>query len=98
MNSEIESRQLPQPADLADVLDANKEATEEVKQVADHLAVVHAVLEQGVPAGAAEDVGLATEQTAQLGKQLEEAADKLDKVNEQLATEVDARKSTEGRA
>ncbi|MEJ8852575.1 hypothetical protein [Variovorax rhizosphaerae] len=91
-------KQLPQPGDLADVLDANKEATEEVKQVADHLAVVHAVLEQAVPAGLADDVALATQQTEQLGKQLEEASDKLDKVNEQLATEVNARKSTEGGA
>jgi len=88
-------KQLPQPADLADVLDANKEATEEVKQVADHLAVVHAVLEQAVPAGRADDVSLATEHTAQLEKQLGEAAEKLDNVNEQLATEVNARKSAE---
>ncbi|MEJ8859599.1 hypothetical protein WKW79_33910 [Variovorax robiniae] len=92
--SDGNGKQLPQPGDLADALNSNKEATEEVKQVADHLAVVHAVLEQAVPAGLADDVGLATEQTEQLGKQLEEASDKLDKVNEQLAKEVSARKST----
>jgi len=95
MNDVIEN-QRAQPADLAEVLDANKEATEEVKQVADHLAVVHAVLEQATSAVVADDVGLATEQAAQLGKQLEQAADKLDKVNEQLATEVSFRSPSPG--
>jgi len=90
-------KQVANPADLADVLDANKEATEDVKKVADHLAVVHAVLDQGVPAGH-DDLGLATEQTAQLEKQLVEASEKLDKVNEQLATEVSTRKSVAGSA
>jgi hypothetical protein len=82
---------LAQPADLADALNANKEATQEVKQVADHLSLVHAVLDQALPPGVEEDLDLATEQTAQLEKQLGEAAEKLEKVNEHLATEVSAR-------
>jgi ABC-type transporter Mla subunit MlaD len=85
-------KQLAKPADLADALNANKEATEDVQQVADHLAVVHAVLDQTVPPGVDGDLSLATEQTAELGKKLGEAAEKLEKVNEHLATEV-ARKA-----
>jgi len=88
--------QLAKPADLAEALNANKEATEEVKQVADHLAVVHAVLDQTVPATAEDDLNLATEQAGQLQKQLDEAAAKLGKVNEQLTTEVNAHKESDG--
>jgi hypothetical protein len=83
--------ELAKTADLAEALSANKEATEEVKQVADHLAVVHAVLDQGVPPGAEGDLSMATEQAGQLEKQLVGAAEKLDKVNEQLETVANAR-------
>ncbi len=92
--NKIPANKPSKPADLEDALHANKEATEEVKQVGDDLALVHAVLDQKVIPGAEEDLAIATEQAAQLEKQLSEAAEKLEKVNEHLAEEVKARKSS----
>ncbi|MBT2303994.1 hypothetical protein J7E70_26490 [Variovorax paradoxus] len=86
------AKKTAKPSDLASSLDKNREATEEIKQIADDLALVHTVLDQTVPSGAPEDLGLATEQAVNLEKQLGEAADKLDKVNEQLTDEIEARK------
>ncbi len=70
---------------LADALDKSKVATEEVKNAADDLAVVHAVLDTKLSDGASdEDVQRAVAETAQVEKRLTKSAEKLDEVNETL--------------
>lgn len=70
---------------LADALDKSKVATEEVKNAADDLAVVHAVLDTKLSDGASdEDVQRAVAETAQVEKRLTKSAEKLDQVNETL--------------
>ena len=74
---------------LADALDKNKAATQEVKRAADDLAVVHAVLDTKIARGASdEDVQRAVEETNRLEKHLGDSAEKLDEVNETLEREV----------
>ncbi len=72
-------------APLTDALDKSKVATEEVKNAADDLAVVHAVLDTKLSDGASdEDVQRAVAETAQVEKRLTKSAEKLDQVNETL--------------
>ncbi|MBT2326378.1 hypothetical protein J7E62_29090 [Variovorax paradoxus] len=78
-------------APLEDALAKNVEATEEVKQVADNLAVVHAVLEKAPEGAPVEDIERAVEQAEVLKEQLSTAAEKLDDVNDTLAEELKAR-------
>lgn len=83
---------LPPAADaespIADALDQNKQATEEVKRAADDLAVVHAVLDTKLNKGASDDdVERAVAETNQVEKRLTKSADKLDKVNQKLERE-----------
>ena len=77
------------PSPIADALDKNKQATEDVKKAADDLAVVHAVLDtklgQDVSDG---DVARAVAETDRVEKRLTKSAEKLDQVNETLKREV----------
>ena len=74
---------------IADALDQNKQATEEVKKAADDLAVVHAVLDTKVTKGASDgDVKRAVAETDHVEKRLTKSAEKLDKVNEKLERET----------
>jgi ABC-type Fe3+-citrate transport system substrate-binding protein len=70
---------------VAEALDQNKKVAEEVKDAADELAVVHAVLETQLPNQAsAADVAQAVAQTDQLEKRLAESGKTLDEVNRKL--------------
>jgi hypothetical protein len=73
------------PARIAEVIDKNRKVTEEVKGVADELAVVHAVLDKRLPEDArAEDVAQALAHTEALEKRLTESGKVLDQVNAAL--------------
>ena len=78
------------PRALTQALEQNKEAADDVKAVADELAVTHAVLESTASAPPGE-VAEAIARTGQAEKQLSEAARKLDQVNEVLEREASAR-------
>ena len=70
---------------LVEALDQNKTATEQVKQAADDLAVVHAVLDTKVAGGADdEDVKRAVAHTSEVEQRLDASVKKLEKVNETL--------------
>jgi hypothetical protein len=74
---------------IADALDQNKQATEEVKKAADDLAVVHAVLDTKLTKGAGDDdVERAVARTDKVEKRLTKSAEKLDQVNDKLEREV----------
>ena len=74
---------------LADALEKNEEATEEVKKAAEQLAVVHAVLDTKVARGEGDaDVADAIAEAKKVEQQLDESAGKLDEVNETLKREV----------
>jgi hypothetical protein len=77
------------PSPIADALDKNKQATEDVKKAADDLAVVHAVLDTKLAKGASDgDVERAVAETDKVEKRLSKSAEKLDQVNETLAREI----------
>lgn len=66
-------------------LDKNEKAAEEVKQAADDLAVVHAVLDTKLTRGASDaDVAKAVAETDKVEKHLTRSAKALDEVNETL--------------
>jgi hypothetical protein len=74
---------------LADALDQNKQATEDVKKAADDLAVVHAVLDTKLAKGASDgDVARAVAETDKVEKRLTRSAEKLEQVNETLERET----------
>lgn len=71
---------------IAEALEKNKAATEDVKQAADDLAVVHTVLDQNLrDAVQVGDIEQAVEHAGQITRELDAAAKKLDSVNETLA-------------
>ena len=73
------------PAAIVEALGKNKDATEEVKKVADDLLVVHAVLKEEIAQSTQiEAVDRAVEQARELEKRLTESAELLDEVNESL--------------
>ncbi len=77
------------PSPIADALDTNAEAAAEVKDVADELAVVHAVLDTKLTRGASDaEVRKAVADTDELEKRLGQTAEKLDTVNGTLQREV----------
>jgi hypothetical protein len=77
------------PSPIADALDKNKQASEDVKKAADDLAVVHAVLDTKIAKGASDgDVARAVAETGKVEKRLTKSAEKLDQVNETLEREV----------
>jgi len=74
---------------LAEAIDKNKQATDDVKRAADDLAVVHAVLDTKLAKGASDgDVARAVAETDKVEKRLTKSAEKLDEVNETLAREA----------
>jgi hypothetical protein len=74
---------------IAEALDKNKQAAEEVKKAADDLAVVHAVLDTKLAKGTSDgDVARAVARTDKVEKRLTESAEKLDEVNETLERET----------
>ena len=74
---------------LAEALEKNQEATEEVQKAAEDLSVAHAVLDTKAAKGSADDEAKrAVEETASIEKRLTETAEKLDQVNETLEGEI----------
>ena len=82
----------PSAADaIADALDKHKQVAEEIKDVAEELGVVHAVLDTQIPGKAHhEDVGEAVARTDALEKRLNESAKVLEDATEALEQEVKA--------
>lgn len=82
-----------QASEIADVLNQNIEAAEQIKATASELNVVHAVLSTQIPTEALEgDLQAAVERTDELEQQLSETAEALEKSND-LLREIDARHS-----
>ena len=79
---------------LAEALEKNHLATEEVKQVAEELAVVHAVLQTKLAdvTKAEGDVEQAVARTGEAAEHLDKATQKLDEVNETLAVQAKAQR------
>jgi hypothetical protein len=72
-------------APVAEALGKNKKVAKDVKEAADELAVVHAVLDKRLPGDARDgDVATAVAQTDDLEKRLTESGKKLDDVNRSL--------------
>ncbi|MGV3679969.1 MAG: hypothetical protein ACO1PM_09620 [Acidovorax sp.] len=81
----------PQAPEIADVLNQNAEAAEQIKATASELNVVHAVLSTQIPPEALEgDLQAAVERTDELEQQLSETAQALEKSND-LLREIGAR-------
>lgn len=73
------------PQNLDQVLDQTKQVAEEIKDAADELKVVHAVLETGLAKPQAHpDIEKAVDRAQDLEQQLHESAEKLDSANEAL--------------
>jgi hypothetical protein len=68
---------------IEDALTSSEAAAEEVKAVADELAVVRSVLETRLPE-VDEEVKLAVERTGDAGEQLDRTAEKLDDAHKDL--------------
>ncbi|CAN7439933.1 hypothetical protein LJR118_003403 [Acidovorax sp. LjRoot118] len=82
-----------QASEIADVLNQNIEAAEQIKATASELNVVHAVLSTQIPTEALEgDLQAAVERTDELEQQLSETAEALEKSND-LLREIDAKQS-----
>jgi hypothetical protein len=80
------------PAPLSDAIQKNKQATEEVKDAADDLFVVHTVLDKELPKDPkSKEAKEAVSQTKKIEKRLSSAAKKLDGVNEALQREARTR-------
>lgn len=83
----------PNDAKIADVLNQNVEATEQIAATATELVVVHAVLSSHVPAKSAKgDLEAAVERTGEIEQQLSETAKALDESNK-LLREIDSNQS-----
>lgn len=82
-----------QASEIADVLNQNMEAAEQIKATASELNVVHAVLSTQIPTEALEgDLQAAVERTDELEQQLSETAEALEKSND-LLREIDAQQT-----
>nr|WP_315426039.1 hypothetical protein [uncultured Albidiferax sp.] len=82
---------------LTDALDAQKQATEEIKEVAEELGVVHAVLDNRIPDDVQhDDVGIAIARTDALEKRLNESVKVLEEATDALEQEVKAQQTTDG--
>lgn len=82
-----------QASEIADVLNQNMEAAEQIKATASELNVVHAVLSTQIPTDALEgDLQAAVERTDELEQQLSETAEALEKSND-LLREIDAQQT-----
>lgn len=84
------------PDAIADALVAQKQATDDIKEVAEELGVVHAVLDNRIPEDVShEDVGHAIARTDALEKRLNESVKVLEDVTGALEQEVKARQATD---
>lgn len=86
-DSELKSRIMSTPSNPAipQVLDINVEAAQQIKAASSELEVVHAVLSTQVPVPQANpDVLAAVERTEEIGQQLADTVDALEKSNEML--------------
>ena len=82
---------------IADALDKHKQVAEEIKEVAEELGVVHAVLDTQIPGDMHhEDVGEAVARTDALEKRLNESAKVLEDATEALEQEVKALQAGQG--
>ncbi|WP_295980863.1 hypothetical protein [uncultured Variovorax sp.] len=80
------------PSRIEQALRKNTQATDAVQDVADELAVVHAVLDSDIPKKTlTPEVDRAIERTEQLERQLGTSAANLQKVNETLREELSRR-------
>lgn len=90
----------PTPSQLSSVGEAiaqNQEVAEEIKRAADDLAVVHAVLDTKIADAPADaDVQRAVAETLEVEKRLAKSADKLEQVNETLASSVQGGRQASG--
>lgn len=85
------------PDAIAEALDAQKQATDQIKEVAEELGVVHAVLDNRIPEDVSHaDVGHAIARTDELEKRLNESVKVLEDVTGALEQEVKARQATDG--
>ena len=74
---------------LAEALEKNQQATDEVQRAADDLAVAHAVLDTKTAKGAVDDEAKrAVAETARVEKRLAKSVEKLEQVNETLQKEL----------
>ncbi|MDM0085745.1 hypothetical protein QTI17_34725 [Variovorax sp. J31P179] len=81
---ETNQPETPSTSTIVEALDKNKDATKEVKKVADDLLVVQAVLKEELSQHNVTDVDCAVEQASELQKQLTKSAELLDEVNDSL--------------
>jgi flagellar biosynthesis/type III secretory pathway ATPase len=86
MGNSKDSRPASEPSRAVDeALTKTRQVAEDIKDAADELAVVHAVLETGLPDNSTDpDVKEAVDRTRDLEKQLQESAQTLDSANEIL--------------
>lgn len=81
---------------LARALDQNDAVKEAVKQSADELLVIHAVLDQQIPEGLrTDDIAQALHRTEEMEERIAESAVELAEVNELLEQEIDERAEVE---
>jgi hypothetical protein len=79
----------PTASAIAGAIDKNKKAAEAVKEAADDLLIVHAVLNEEIAEEArTAPVDQAVEQTGEIEKRLSKSADLLDEVNASLEGEL----------
>lgn len=84
------------PTSLERALDQNESIQETVEQSAAELCVIHAVLQQEVPAHVKTgDVAQALQKTDELENRIQASAEKLEQVNQALKEEVKARAELE---
>lgn len=77
---------------ILDALDKNKLAAETVEHAAHDLALVHAVLDRGVPPETRSgDMNQAVTQTSELEKRLSHSVELLQEVNQTLVAELESR-------
>ena len=78
-----------QPSPIADALDQNEEAAEEVRNAADELAIVHGVLDTKLRKDRHDaEVRKAIADAEKVAKQLDETAEKLDEAQKTLQREL----------
>ena len=77
------------PSPIADALDQNEEAAEEVRNAADELAIVHGVLDTKLSQNQHDaEVRKAIADAEKVAKQLDETAEKLDEAQKTLQREL----------
>lgn len=96
MSAPIESQKTPS---IKNALDQSHRATDQVEEVAQDLALVHAVLDKQVPPDARDgDLGHVVNQTRELEKQLSDSVELLQEANKVLISELEAKPDTSASA